>query len=298
VFGEFFPNPSGSPLTTEARARMSPMAAFGAEVIGTAILLLVILCVTDKHNQARPQILTAATIGLTVTLLISLLGPLTMACFNPARDFAPRVFSALAGWGDLPFQVNGLGWLTVYIIAPLLGGLLGGGIYRALFSPAYSECRSDPTSVEFAGNCHPWPRAVRDTAMFVGLLIQEENCACCWHGIGLREVFMHRQYKMTKAAARPILGVVLGFFVLVFGVLASGASVHHTLHHDANSHSGSCAICSFAKGQVEAADSPLAVCQPVIFRVIAATPIVSSLPQNPSFLLPPGRAPPVFSVVS
>lgn len=46
------------------------------------------LCVTDERNQARPQGLTAATIGLTVTLLISLLGPLTMACFNPVRDFA------------------------------------------------------------------------------------------------------------------------------------------------------------------------------------------------------------------
>lgn len=147
VFGEFFPSPAGVPLTTEARARMTPLAAFGAEVIGTAILLLVILCVTDNRNQARSQSLTAATIGLTVTLLISLFGPLTMACFNPARDFAPRVFSALAGWGDLPFRVNGLGWLTVYIIAPLLGGLLGGGIYRAFFKPAYSECRSAPTSV-------------------------------------------------------------------------------------------------------------------------------------------------------
>jgi glycerol uptake facilitator protein len=146
VFGEFFPSPGGVPLTTEARARMLPLAAFGAEVIGTAILLLVILCVTDNRNQARPQSLTAATIGLTVTLLISLLGPLTMACFNPARDFAPRVFSSLAGWGDLPFRVNGLGWLTVYIVAPLLGGLLGGGIYRALFSPAYSEHRVNPNT--------------------------------------------------------------------------------------------------------------------------------------------------------
>ncbi|MBI5821860.1 MAG: aquaporin [Verrucomicrobia bacterium] len=137
VFGEFYPSPGGKPLTGEARARMSAPAAFGAEVIGTAVLLLVIFCVTDECNSARPQILAAATVGLTVTLLISLLGPLTMACFNPARDFAPRVFSSLMGWGAVPFTVNGHGWFTVYIIAPLLGGFLGGGIYRAFFKRAY-----------------------------------------------------------------------------------------------------------------------------------------------------------------
>jgi hypothetical protein len=137
IFGEFYPSPGGRPFTTEARKRMTTPRAFTAEVVGTAVLLLVIFCVTDERNKARPQILTAATIGLTVTLLISLLGPLTMACFNPARDFAPRLFSSLVGWGRLPFQVNGTGWLTVYIIAPLLGGLLGGGIYRTFFKRAY-----------------------------------------------------------------------------------------------------------------------------------------------------------------
>ena len=144
VFGEFFPNPGGKPLTDAVRARMSAGAAFGAEVIGTAVLLLVIFCATDGRNQARPRILTAATIGLTVTLLISLLGPLTMACFNPARDLAPRLFSSLAGWGAVPFQANGLGWLTVYIVAPVLGGLLGGGVYRAFFKAAYVESRFSP----------------------------------------------------------------------------------------------------------------------------------------------------------
>ena len=139
VFGEYFPAPRGQPLTDEARARMSPTAAFGAEVIGTGILLLVIFCVTDERNKARPQLLTAATVGLTVTLLISLLGPLTMACFNPARDFAPRVFSSLAGWGSVPFSANGNGWLTVYILAPLLGGLLGGAVYRIFFKAAYAD---------------------------------------------------------------------------------------------------------------------------------------------------------------
>lgn len=137
VFGEYFPNPGGKPLDNAARATMSPGAAFAAEVVGTAILLLVIFCATDDRNAARPQILTAATIGLTVTILISLLGPLTMACFNPARDLGPRIFSSLAGWRSVPFQTNGWGWLTVYIVAPIVGGLLGGAIYRVFFRTGY-----------------------------------------------------------------------------------------------------------------------------------------------------------------
>jgi glycerol uptake facilitator protein len=137
VFGEYFPNPGGKPLTDDYRATMTPGRAFAAEVIGTAILCLVIFCSTDERNGTRPQILTAATIGLTVTILISLLGPLTMACFNPARDLAPRAFSSLVGWRAIPFTANGIGWLTVYILAPTLGGLLGGGIYRTFFRPGY-----------------------------------------------------------------------------------------------------------------------------------------------------------------
>jgi len=137
VFGEYYPNPLGKPLATANPDRMCQWRAFIAEVIGTAILLLVIFCTTDLNNQNRPQILTAATIGLTITLLISLLGPLTMACFNPARDLGPRLFSSLAGWGTVPFTTNGMGWLTVYIIAPILGGLLGGAVYRFFFRLQY-----------------------------------------------------------------------------------------------------------------------------------------------------------------
>lgn len=137
IFGEFFPNPGGQPLTDALREKMSAPAAFFAEVVATAVLVLVIFGVTDERNATRPQLLTPLTIGLTVTLLISLLGPLTMACMNPARDLAPRLFSSLAGWGWIPFTANGHGWLTVYVLAPLLGGLVGGAIYRLLLRPAY-----------------------------------------------------------------------------------------------------------------------------------------------------------------
>jgi glycerol uptake facilitator protein len=138
IFGEFFPNPGGKPLTDATRAMVSPGAAFAIEAIGTAVLVLVILGVTDERNASRPRELTPATIGLTVTLLISLLGPLTMACFNPARDLAPRVWSALAGWGAVPFTVNGWGWLTVYVLAPLVGGQVGAVFYRVFFRGAYA----------------------------------------------------------------------------------------------------------------------------------------------------------------
>ncbi len=137
VFGEYFPNPGGKPLTAAARETVTTGAAFAAEVLGTAILVLVIFCCTDERNVNRPQILTAATIGLTVTILISILGPLTMSCLNPARDLGPRLFSAVAGWRSIPFTTNGLGWLTVYIVAPIVGGLLGGAIYRAFFRVGY-----------------------------------------------------------------------------------------------------------------------------------------------------------------
>jgi len=139
IFGEFFPNPGGRPFEAKAFALVNHATAFGIETIGTAILVLVILAISHPNNQSRPGVLAPATIGLTVTLLISLLGPLTMACFNPARDFAPRVFSSLAGWGSVPFATNGAGWLTVYIIAPILGGQLGGLVYRVVLRPHYER---------------------------------------------------------------------------------------------------------------------------------------------------------------
>lgn len=137
IFGEYFPNPGGRPFTDAVRAMVTPGTAFFVEALGSTILVLVILAVTDLRNEARPRELTAATIGLTITLLISLLAPLTQAGFNPARDLGPRIWSALAGWRSIPFTTNGLGWLTVYVLGPLVGGQLGGIFYRVFFRPAY-----------------------------------------------------------------------------------------------------------------------------------------------------------------
>ena len=65
-----------------------------------------------------------------MTALICVIAPLTQACFNPARDFGPRLSAFLAGWGPIALPgPRGTGFLTVYILAPIVGAILGSGLY-------------------------------------------------------------------------------------------------------------------------------------------------------------------------
>jgi glycerol uptake facilitator protein len=70
IFGEYYPNPGGHALATLPPALVTFPEAFLVEVTGTALLLLVILGVTDERNAARPVVYAPVAIGLTITLLI------------------------------------------------------------------------------------------------------------------------------------------------------------------------------------------------------------------------------------
>ena len=151
-YGEYFPNP-GAPGaaaaysagdTAKLDALVSEPLAFGVEVVGTFILALVVFALTDERNRAAPMArLGPVFIGLTVAVLISVIAPLTQACFNPARDFGPRVFAALAGWGKVALPGRGTGFLTVYILAPVAGACLGGGLYAKVIGPSLPEHPED-----------------------------------------------------------------------------------------------------------------------------------------------------------
>ena len=147
-YGEYYPAPGSlgdgdEPYSPETHAklqsRMSQGRAFLAEVLGTMILAFVVFAVTDGRNPGSPASGTAPVfIGLTVAVLISVIAPLTQACFNPARDFGPRAFASLAGWGSIALPgFSDLGWLTVYILAPIVGAVLGGGLYDFAIRPAH-----------------------------------------------------------------------------------------------------------------------------------------------------------------
>ena len=135
MFGEYFPNPAIFGTAEEAWRVVSPAVAFAAELVGTAMLAFLIGVVTHGRNRARPSSSVAPlVIGLGVAAIISVIAPLTQAGLNPARDFGPRVVSYFLGWGEIAIPGPRGGWLSVYIVAPVVGALVGGGISRALMA--------------------------------------------------------------------------------------------------------------------------------------------------------------------
>jgi glycerol uptake facilitator protein len=133
MFGEYFPNPAIFGTAEDAWRIVTPTTAFGAELVGTAMLAFLIAALTLDRNRARPSPgVTPIMIGLAVAAIISVIAPLTQAGLNPARDFGPRLVAYFLGWGEIAIPGPRGGWLGVYVIAPVVGALLGWGAYRTL----------------------------------------------------------------------------------------------------------------------------------------------------------------------
>ena len=100
------------------------------QVVGTAILVGVILGITDQRNAPAPAGLAPVIVGLLVVGIGTAFGTNCGYAINPARDFGPRVFTYLAGWGSDVFRAGNY-WWWVPIVGPLVGGVLGGWVYDA-----------------------------------------------------------------------------------------------------------------------------------------------------------------------
>eukprot|EP00924_Labyrinthula_sp_SR-Ha-C_P003140 maker-scaffold_15-snap-gene-0.39-mRNA-1 protein AED:0.01 eAED:0.01 QI:141/1/1/1/1/1/2/251/323 len=135
AFGEYFPNPGFTEVFGEDE--VSVMKSFYIEFLGTAMLMLVILAVTDPRNGVSPM-LAPFWIGFTVAVMISLYAPLNQAGYNPARDFGPRLVSLLLGWDDIAIPGPRNGFWT-YIVGPLIGAPFGGFFYDLLLRPVLGD---------------------------------------------------------------------------------------------------------------------------------------------------------------
>jgi MIP family channel proteins len=103
---------------------------FVDQIVGTALLLLVIFALGDRRN-AGVTTGGPVLVGALVVLIGMTFGFNAGYAINPARDLGPRVFTFLAGWGSEVFRA-GSGWWWVPLVAPCLGGLVGGLAYDLL----------------------------------------------------------------------------------------------------------------------------------------------------------------------
>lgn len=94
-------------------------ACIVSEVVMTLMFLMVIMGATDGR---APQGFAPIPIGLCLTLIHLISIPVTNTSVNPARSTGVAVFAG--GWA--------LGQLWLFWVAPIVGGILGGAIYRLL----------------------------------------------------------------------------------------------------------------------------------------------------------------------
>jgi glycerol uptake facilitator protein len=119
-----------------------PVNEWGAlrdQVIGTAILLFLILAVTDAASTPPGANLAPFIIGLIVVAIGMAWGTNAGYAINPARDFGPRLASFFTGYGGAFRDQTGYLYFWVPIIGPIIGGIVGAGLYQGLvgrFLPA------------------------------------------------------------------------------------------------------------------------------------------------------------------
>jgi glycerol uptake facilitator protein len=113
---------------------VSQLGAFRDQIIGTAILVMVIFAIIDTRNLAPSSNMGPLIIGLLVVGIGMAIGAAAGYAINPARDFGPRLASWITGWSNAWKDQRGNFYAWVPILGPFVGGVLGGIIYDVLIS--------------------------------------------------------------------------------------------------------------------------------------------------------------------
>ena len=105
---------------------------FLSELVGTAFLVCFVFAIIDEFNQPVKANLAPFMVGMAVLAIGISFGALSGYAINPARDFGPRAFAAIAGYDKIALpgdygNVNTYFWIP--IVGPLVGGSIGALIY-------------------------------------------------------------------------------------------------------------------------------------------------------------------------
>lgn len=116
-------------FSTYPKSYLNNFEALLVEIVITMFLVMVIFAVGDERNSAAPKSnLAPVMIGLTIAIIGSSFGSLTGFAMNPARDFGPKLFALMSGWGSTALGVNNYFWVP--IVGPIIGAYIGGFVYE------------------------------------------------------------------------------------------------------------------------------------------------------------------------
>ncbi|MBS1786658.1 MAG: MIP family channel protein [Acidobacteria bacterium] len=114
-------------FATYPQPYLSTSGALIDQIVGTAMLMLVISAIGDARNSVPGNVAPLA-VGFLVMVIGMAMGLNAGYAINPARDLGPRLFTAVAGWGSQVFTINHY-YFWVPIVGPLIGGPLGALVY-------------------------------------------------------------------------------------------------------------------------------------------------------------------------
>jgi glycerol uptake facilitator protein len=97
------------------------------QIVGTFFLVLFVWAVTDEWNMPVGSNMAPWIVGMIVMAVGISFGANAGYAINPARDFGPRIFAWIAGWGKLAMPGN-YGWVNDYFWVPIVGPLIGGAL--------------------------------------------------------------------------------------------------------------------------------------------------------------------------
>jgi aquaglyceroporin related protein len=127
--GALIGSSSGISIYTQPKDYIEPATAFFSEFAGTAVLSCSILALGDDANSPPGAGMHAFIIGLLAIALIMSLGANTGGCFNPVRDFGPRLAALAMGYPCDIFGAFHNWWIWGAWGATISGGLCGGFLY-------------------------------------------------------------------------------------------------------------------------------------------------------------------------
>ena len=106
-------------------ATSGALVAVAAEAIGTAILVFTVF--GSAVDGRAPAGFAGIIIGFIVYGIIILVGPITGAALNPARQIGPLLVEGLIGFTKFSDHLSQIG---VYLVGPIVGGLGGAFLYE------------------------------------------------------------------------------------------------------------------------------------------------------------------------